>query len=244
MCGSFVHAFGQTNWQQVSNFHFKWNNYKDVHVTLEIPSGWNDPGDFTRICIQVPGHKDFTLGNDEGWVKYNSGMAEVSHLIRARKNLASSEYVLALPVANGRMLLFLTGYSYASSPGSLDILEISASGQPHVVLHKEELGLKDVRDLDHDGMTEVIGYPCLSEEFGNGLASYDPFNVYSLAAAPGGRAVLSIPLSRDYNLRHYYGWAGPECSEKTVVVLHPPNGSKPIVVSMKEAQRLTVSPHK
>jgi hypothetical protein len=63
--------------------------------------------------------------------------------------------------------------------------------------------------------------------------------VYRLSNAPGENARLSIPLSKRYNLKHYYGWAGPKCSEDIAVVLHPPKGGKPIVVSAKEAQELT-----
>lgn len=240
-CGSTAFACAQTKWRHVADFRFNWNGHSDVHVALEIPSQWNDPGDFTRIRIQVPSHKDFVLSNNEGWVKYNSDMASVSPQIRARENLIPSKYVLALAAANSRTLLFLTGYSYASSPGSLDVLEISERGQPHVVLHQEELGLRDVLDLAQDGVADVVAYPCLSQEFGNGLITYDPFNVYRLGSVPGDPAILSIPLSRAYNLRHYYGWAGPDCSEKTVVVLHPPHGGKPMVMDLKDAQRITDS---
>lgn len=236
ICGSSALACAQTKWLHLEDFRFNWNDHSDVHVTLEIPSQWNDPGDFTRIRIQVPGHKDFVLSNNEGWVKYNSDMASVSSRIRARENLIPSKYVLALAAASGRTLLFLTGYSYASSPGRLDVLELSERGQPQVVLHQEELGLEDVLNLDRVGVADVVAYPCLSEDLGNGLITYDPFNVYRLASVPGHPALLSIPLSRTYNLHHYYGWAGPDCGEKTVVVLHPPHGGKPMVMNLKRTE--------
>ncbi|WP_109489281.1 hypothetical protein [Occallatibacter savannae] len=231
--------FGQISWNRVSSFAFDWDGHKGVRVVLEIPPSRTDPGDFTRIRVLVPGQQDFTLSSKEGWVKYGSEEASASPGIRGVTNLLGSPYVLALKIAQNRTALFLLGYSYASSPGSLDVLEISDTGQPTVVLHREELGLKEVRDLDGDGLSEIVGYPCLSQEFGNGLLTYDPLNVYTFGTALASRAALSVPLSKSYNLKHYYGWAGAKCSEDFAVVLHPPKGGKPLVMTTKEAEKLT-----
>jgi hypothetical protein len=70
------------------------------------------------------------------------------------------------------------------------------------------------------------------------LLTYDPFNVYKLNAIPGAPAKLSLALSKSYNLKHYYGWAGPNCSEDFAVVLHPRGGSKPVVVPKERAERM------
>jgi len=156
-----------------------------------------------------------------------------------KPNLVRSDYVLARKASENRTLLFLFGHSYASSPGSLDVLEISKDGEAGVVLHREEFGLMELRDLDGDAVAEVVGYPCLSQVWGNGLLTYDPYNVYKLGNSPADPAVLSLPLSKSYNLKHYYGWAGANCREDIAVVLHPPNGGKPVVVSAKEAQSMT-----
>jgi hypothetical protein len=88
-------------------------------------------------------------------------------------------------------------------------------------------------------VAEVIGYPCLSQEWGNGLITYDPYNVYKLGGVSGTSASLSLPLSRNYNLSHYYGWAGAQCSEDLAVVIHPPGGGKPLIMNAKKAERIT-----
>jgi hypothetical protein len=51
-------------------------------------------------------------------------------------------------------------------------------------------------------------------------------------------ATLSLPLSKDYNLKHYYGWAGAKCREDIAVVLHPPQGGKSLVMSAQKAEKL------
>ena len=229
-------AFAQSNWREVSSFKFDWDNHANIRITLSLPSPWDDPGDFTRIRIGVPGHNDVVFRNDSGWVKYRT---ELRSALKTSKNLAPSDFVLALKADEGRTLLFLFGYGYASSPGALDVLELTRDGETRRVLHRDELGLQDVRDLDRDGVAEIVGYPCLSQEWGNGLLTYDPYNVYKLGINPGANASLSETLSKTYNLRHYYGWAGPNCSEDIAVVLHPPKGGKPLVVSAKEAEKIT-----
>ncbi|MFI5112791.1 MAG: hypothetical protein ACHP9S_08200 [Terriglobales bacterium] len=234
-------ALAQTKWRQVSSFTVAWDNHANVRFALSIPATWNDPGDFTRISIRVPGRKQVVLTNDEGWVKYRSAEASASQQIKKSKNLIASDYLFAGSVAANRTVLFLFGYSYASSPGSLDIVEISGDGDVRVVLHRSEFGLRDFHDLDGDGIGEVVGYPCLSQPWGNGLLTYDPFNVYKLSHVPAGPATLSIPLSKTYNLQNYYGWVGPKCSEDFAVVLHPPKGGKPVVLPAKEAERMMES---
>jgi len=207
-------------------------------VIIEIPEKWDGPGDFTRVCMRMPKQREFALTNKNGWVKYNSEGVGLTKQLR-NNNLVHSSYILGAQAKGGRTLLLLFGYAYASSPGSLDVLEISPDGQPRVVLHRDELGLKELRDLDGDGLAELIVYPCLSQEWGNGLLTYDPFNVYKLGLSPGDPATLSLLLSKDYNLRNYYGWAGAKCREDIAVVLHPPKGGKPVLATAKEAERMT-----
>src|ERR1700688_1330276 len=230
-------ATAQTKWRQVSEFAFDSDSHPNVRIVFSIPSPWNDPGDFTRVSVLVPGRRAVVFTNKTGWVKYAT--EATSEEVKKYKNIVPSEYVLAIKANPNRTLLLLLGYGYASSPGSLDVLEISKDGDTRRVLHRDELGLKELRDLDGDGLVEIVGYPCLSQEWGNGLLTYDPFNVYRLSNVPGRGATLSVPLSKSYNLKHYYGWAGPECSENIAVVLHPPKGGRPVVVTAKEAQELT-----
>jgi hypothetical protein len=234
-----VSLCGQAVWGRVSSTRIDWNGQNNVEVIFEVQSPSTSPGGFTRIRIQIPGQKEFKLTNPDGWVKYNSTDASRPPKALSAQTQVRTEYLLALPVAENRTALFLFGSEYGSSPGTLDVLELSPGEQPQRVLHRPQFGLTDVRDLDADGVAEVIGYPCLSQEFGNGLLTYDPFNVYKLPQRSNAGAVLSVPLSKGYNLKHYYGWAGVQCSEQFAVVLHPPNGGKPRVMKTQEAEKQT-----
>ena len=219
------------------------NGPPNVRITLEnsLPHGTISRHGFTRISHSSSWtQRNLSLSNTSGWVNFHSDTAMITPTVLKMKNLAGSKYVLALSASQkNRTLLFLLGYSYASSPGSLDVVELPQVGAPRRVLHRDELGLVDVRDLDGDGIAEIVTRPCLSEVFGNGLQTYDPLHVYALAKEAGDAAALSLPLSKDYNIKHYYGWAGPSCSEKFAVVLHPPRGGKPFITTTQKAQELT-----
>ncbi len=230
----------QAHWNQVASFRTEWDSHKQVQFSLSIPNDWDAGGDFSKVVISVPGKKDFTLITDEGWVRYASEMASISPSLSKRSNLFNSDYMLAANVAQGKTFVFLFGYTYASSPGALDVLELLPSGEPFRVLHIENFLTEDLRDLDGDGTAEIIGLPCSTEEWGNGLETYSPFNVYSIAKS--SRAVLSLQLSRKYTLDHYYGWAGAQCTDKFSVVMHPPGGGKPLVVTTPKAEALTSKP--
>jgi hypothetical protein len=62
--------------------------------------------------------------------------------------------------------------------------------------------------------------------------------VYKLDPNVATAATLSLALSKQYNLKHYYGWAGAKCREDIAVVLHPPQGGKPLVMSTPDAEKL------
>jgi hypothetical protein len=233
-------ALAQTGWKTAEAFQFDWDGHPNVRVTLELPMMWEGRGEFSRVRIQVPGRKEFVVQREVGWVHFRSEDAALADdYAKSAKNTLQSKNILAIRIWKMRTVLLLFGSAYGSSPGGLDVLEISSDGQPQVVLRKKELGLRDMRDLDGDGIAELIGYPCLSQEFGNNLQTYDPYNIYKLGVDAGTPARLSLPLSKSYNLKHYYGWAGPRCSEDFAVVLSPPGGGRPQVMRTKDAEKLT-----
>lgn len=229
----------QSKWQTVSIVRHDWNHRGRLVTLIFQANQEGDPGDFHRVRIQVPGHPELVVTNDTGWVKWRAEGDSLPAKLLSSKEDAKSDYALFLKVSPGRSMLVLIGYPYASSPGSLHVVELTDSDEPKLILHKEELGLSGVDDLDADGTKEIVTYPCLSEGWGHDFLTYDPLNVYKLPSKAGvGQAALSVELSRTYNLKHYYGWAGVECSQDVAIVLHPPGGGKPVIMKAKDAERL------
>lgn len=233
-------GFAQVTWEQVASFRYTWLPGRPaVHFTVENPRPFEGSGDFARIRIRVQGRQTFTLIRKDGWVTLDSASADLLPAVR-KSNLVHNDYVLFLPAqGQDRVLAFLFGWAYASSPGSLDVIELTPDGDPKHILHKDNLGFLALEDLDGDGTAEIVGYPCMSQVWGNGLQTYDPFHVYQLSPVKGGKATLSVALSKTYNLKHYYGWAGPDCREDIAVVPHPPGGGKARIMKSAEAERLT-----
>lgn len=240
-----VCAVAQSRWKLVATVQYDWNDDgKTEKFLLDVQEGWDAGGDFTRLRILIEGEKPFVLETDLGWDDYRR---QIPPPLDSVKNLVESKYLLFLPFSSDSSqppLLFVFGWDYGSSPGSLHVIALD-EGFPRVIFSRDEYGLTDYTDLDGDGFPELVGRPCMSEGWGHDFLTYAPFQVYKLPKE-AGEALLSIPLSRKYNLRHYFGWAGPNCSEELAVVLHPPNSGKPVIMKAENAEKLFEKepPHK
>jgi hypothetical protein len=229
-------------WATVEEFEYRRQpNQTPIHFKLERPDLKHIVGDFTRVRIVVKNHADFVLNNDDGWVEYNSKEqpSDVYALLHKR-SLVHSKYVLVLPSShenNDPPLLLLRSWGYASDAGRLHVIGFQPSGKP-ILLLNTNLDLIELADLDGDGRLEIVGRPCMSQMFGNNLKTYDPIHVYKVPVPVTSPAKFSLALSKAYNLKHYYGWAGPDCSEKLAIVLRPPSGGKPLIMPEDKARRL------
>jgi hypothetical protein len=211
-----------------------------LHFKLELRKD-DEELTFTRIHIKASDQPELVLDNDQGWAQYvqKDDSSKIWERLQ-KQNLLKSRYVLMLPFSLREReppLIFLRSPGRASDADRLHIIGFQQSGQPFLLLDKD-LEFNEFADLDGDGYREIVGSPCLGEEFGNGLQTYDPFHVYKISYPVTERAKLSIPLTKSWNLKHYYGWAGPDCSEKLAVVLHPPSGGKPLIMDADKAEKL------
>jgi hypothetical protein len=223
-------------WTVAEEFDFDWErNGIPAHFKIEQ----NMAEQMCRLTIGIKGQPDFVVQDDETiWVELSKGFEK--QFLSKNTNLAPSVYVYSLAPsqsADHKPLLLLTTWAYASDPGKLYVLGLDSSGHPKVLL-STLFDITEFHDLDGDGTAEIAGRPCFSQSSGNDVFSYDPFHVYQLQSSPEMELKLSLPLSQEYNLKNYYGWAGPDCSEKLAVVLHPPAGGKPVIVTSDEARKM------
>ncbi len=130
----------------------------------------------------------------------------------------------------------VTGWAYASDPGSFHTLILSDGAAPREVLGSDTFLLTDVVDLDGDGVPEIVGKHSLSQAWGRCFTTYDPFAVYRLPSSSAATAERSLDLSERYNRSHYYGWVGPDASEDWAVVKCARGGPK--IMKATEAERL------
>ncbi len=231
-------SYAQVQWKRVETLHFDWAGPgQTATLMLEVPEHSNSQGVFTRLRIRTPGHRDFLLVDDDGLVNYRKDVCSFDADVCKKRNLVASDHVLILPVA-GRDILFVFGGAYASSPGSLHVLALDGSGVPFELLSLKEFDFVDLMESDNDRSSVIVGKKCLSQEWGHDFLTYDPFSVYRLPKSLSSKATYSLELSKQYNLTHYYGWAGPDCSEDYAVVLHPPGQKKPIIMKSKEAEKM------
>ncbi len=234
-------ASAQTRWKAVETLHYDWAGPgKPATLILEIPSDYDAGGEFTRVRILTPGNPEFVLVDEDGLTNFRRYTCQFSELVVCKtRNLVFSERVFFYRLPSGQILVFLFGWGYASSPGSFHVVALDARGMPHEILSLKEFDLYDLVDLDGDGIPEFVGKKCLSQEWGDHLLTYDPYSVYRIPKESTVVASYSLELSKQYNLKNYYGWAGPDCREDVAVVLHPPGGGKPVIINSRDAERLS-----
>lgn len=226
----------KANWHAVETTTFRWRKGGRLY-TLIVESPGEDT-DGARLRIKVPGRGDFVLLPSDGVATF--GDASLGKELTA-DNLTKSDHLYLTPrlkSSDGTPMLMVFGFGVASSPSSLHILSLDKTGYPVKIFSSDNFDLDALTDLDGDGVAEIIGKHCLSELAGEDFSTYDPYSVYSLPRTHAGKATYSLALSRSYNLRHYYGWAGRDCREDVLIALHPRKG-KPRIVSAKEAERLS-----
>jgi hypothetical protein len=223
------------DWGMAEEFDFDWQG-KGQPAHFKIEQSMDEQ--ISRLTISIKDQKDWVLENDDVWEVFARDFLKEEDFLKKNRNLAVSKYAFILaPSPAATPWIFLVTPQYGSDPGTLFVLALDTSGQPGIIL-KETLHIKEFRDLDGDGVAEIAGQPCFSQSWSDNLLTYDPLHVYKLAPKPKPELKLSLPLSRDYNMKHYYGWAGPDCGEDLAVVLHPPGGGKPVIMKTEEAKKM------
>ena len=223
------------DWHVAEEFDFDWQGKSQpAHFKIEQ----SEEEQTSRLTISIKGQKGWVLENDDVWEEFARDFLKEEDFLRKNKNLAASKYVFSFALApSAKPLVFLVTPQYGSDPGNLFVLALDSSASPKIIFNKT-FHIKEFRDLDGDGVAEIAGQPCFSQSWSSNLLTYDPLHVYKLETTPTPELKLSLPLSQDYNLKHYYGWAGPNCSEDLAVVLHPPGGGKPVIMKTEEAKKM------
>lgn len=225
------------DWAVAEEFDFDWReNGAPAHFKIEQ----SQEEQISRLTISFKGEpgRGLVLENDDVWEEFARDFLKEEDFLRKNKNLAASKYVFSFALApSAKPLVFLVTPQYGSDPGNLFVLALDSREHPKLIMNKT-LHLKEIRDLDGDGMAEIAAQPCFSQSWSSNLLTYDPLHVYKLETTPEPKLELSLALSQDYNQKHYYGWAGPECSEGLAVVLHPPGGGKPVIMKTEEAKKM------
>ena len=223
------------DWHVAEEFDFDWQGKSQpAHFKIEQ----SEEEQTSRLTISIKGQKGWVLENDDVWEEFARDFLKEEDFLRKNKNLAASKYVFSFALApSAKPLVFLVTPQYGSDPGNLFVLALDSSASPKIIFNKT-FHIKEIRDLDGDGVAEIAGQPCFSQSWSSNLLTYDPLHVYKLETTPTPELKLSLPLSQDYNLKHYYGWAGPNCSEDLAVVLHPPGGGKPVIMKTEEAKKM------
>src|SRR5579871_3979721 len=120
-----------TKWKTVEEFDYQWKtDYPSLHFKLEIPEGYDDPGDFIRIHIQPKDHAEFVLDNNDGWIEYVDQKYPDIYTKLQEQSLVESKYVLILTDSKNHddpPLVFLRSWGYASNAERMHVISLKTS---------------------------------------------------------------------------------------------------------------------
>lgn len=114
---------------------------------------WTDPGDFHQIIITIQGKRSTTYNNIDGWVS-NTSLKKYTQDLDA-EGIVQSDYLILRDEGNSNYLVYLAGYTYASNPGLLTIINIY-DGQDLKLIFNKKIELYGLKDFDGDGTKDLI----------------------------------------------------------------------------------------
>jgi len=114
-------------------------------------------------------------------------------------------------------MIMAFGYAFEPGPGPMRIFRLNATSSPEQILSEETFQLTDVRKGASGRSLLVIGRRSFSQRSGECLSTYDPYAVFKVTDEAKGRFEYALALSKEYNLAHYAGWAGPDSDERIPV---------------------------
>jgi len=128
------------------------DNQEDI-IEIERIRQWIDPGDFHRITIKISGKKKTEFLNTSGWVAV--GDYETQFVKGFVSNtVISSKYVSLQQASENDMLLFCFGYTYASQPGLLSIINLLKQDGPKLIFN-DNYHLYKFEDINNDGAKDI-----------------------------------------------------------------------------------------
>jgi hypothetical protein len=219
--------------QRIETVPITWQVGHSSQAIIEAPNGEHS----TRLRVQTGSQPDFVVSAPGGLVDLLTGLQAADIFVKS--NALHSSHVFTrsdLRTKDGTAIIVVTGWAYASNPGSIRLVSVDKSGKPYLLFSSDKFALVVVEDIDHDGVSEIIGRHAFSETWGRCFTSYAPLSVYTLPKSAEGKVELSLPLSEQYNRTNYVGWVGPNASEEWAIVECAPGGLK--IVKASEAEKL------
>lgn len=176
---------------------------KDTIKIYNIPN-WSDPGDYHKLELILSNQDHYEIYNLGDWINLNDIQSKKFQKI----NKVSTDRFLITDISKNRTILVIFGYTYASSPPNLLIVELTHGNVKP--LYNDLFELQELIDLDQNNIKELIGYKfygegcCYNDSISQGL-TYMPYHILKLV---DDSIITDTTLSEQYNLENYVGYFG------------------------------------
>jgi hypothetical protein len=225
---SYSNLLGQDKVIETIRFNFA-NDSIPTKILL-VRDSTTEVGEFSKIIIQ--GKHSYSSKNYNNWISLDNENTDVSkdvYRFLTEKNLVKSNRVFLIPI-NKDTLMFTFGMGYGGDASKVIIFRIN--GYEFKQVFDLNFWLLEISSRIEGHHLEIIGQQCFSQLFGQSerYRTYAPFQVYSLS----DKFKLNEVLTKDYNLKHYYGYVGHDCSEDYVIVKID---GKDVIMKLSEAKK-------
>ncbi len=169
---------------------------------------WDAPGDFHRIVIHYSSSNNTLEINNMGdWKLLDTERDDKTHLNQS--SIINSNKFIITDITQNLRVLILKGYSFASSPGRLTIIDLNNIA-PKILFDDLTFKILKIEDLDKDQIAEIIGLDyfgqCIHHQETNKEAcTYVPYFVLKYDS---GKYGIDTALSETYNYEkrgNYFG---------------------------------------
>ncbi|MCG8340194.1 MAG: hypothetical protein MI674_02850 [Cytophagales bacterium] len=135
---------------------------KSLHPANLKDAGWeNEPGDFEKIQIKLEKGGIVEFGYYDSWIKIEDPIK----LPEQSQRVKQTPYFFTLDMGEGKYIMVLAGYAYASMPGYLTLIAVGQDTAE--VIFNKQVDLLEIAETDQGyrlvGRLGVTGYgdnPC------------------------------------------------------------------------------------
>ncbi len=183
---------------------------KNYDVRLQIPKGWDEQGDYTKITIYKKGKSVFELTDLQA-----TSLNNVDKFPKQTKNMG--KYLKIFPVGlkapNSQILLAFSNWRGGSAPDELILINFSKDVPKKIF--QESIKLTAIEDFDKDGYYDLLKLGGRGEPTGENNFSYDPFLIYrQIRIGDEIEFKVDEELSKKWSSKNSFYWHGLKYNDK------------------------------
>ena len=156
---AFVNGLAKTSGFVITETHDITIGDMNLVIVAKHIQGWEDPGDFLKFELADKKTGEILIDeiNIDGWVNFGDNYQVPDSLLV--KNKLKSNKFLWLEI-NKKNYLFMVGWMYASSPGTMTVVDLDEK----IICVNKKFKITGIEDHNQDGAMDLLGKVSITED--------------------------------------------------------------------------------